>query len=411
MRKICTGFITCQFVLAMLSGSTAQWQHTNGLNDVRINALSANGTYLFAGAADSGVFRSDDSGASWLRVNTGLTNLNIQALAIRGTYLFAGTRDSGVFRSGDNGVSWFGVNTGISSMTIQAFAANDTFLFVGTNGGGVCRSYDNGTQWLAVNTGLIFNNIYAFAVSSIYIFAGTWGGSAFRSDDNGMNWDLVTNGFADPRENIIPYAFAVVDTFIFAGTGGAGVFRAKDSAGVWFPMNMDLPDSAFVTALAESKDTLYAATGSGVFRTPDNGENWFPVNEGLTDTVVYSFVVNRGNLFAGTINGVWKFPLTDPVTNLAEKNGHLVTAGSNTRTITLKCSSPLTPHTTFNYATGYGKKGIISVYSPSGKMLFSKDIYGDGALVWNTSNRSSGVYFARLSAGATYVTLKMVLPK
>ena len=392
----------------MSSHAAAQWQHTNGLNGERVNALSVKGTYLFAGTRDSGVFRSGDNGMSWLAVNTGLTNLTIRALAIKGIYLFAGTQDSGVFRSGDNGASWLAVNTGISSTNIQALAANDTFLFAGTSGGGVCRSSDYGMQWLAVNkledgTDLHFLNIYSFAVTHTYLFIGTWGGSAFRSADNGTIWYMVTNGMADPRENQIPYSFAVGDTFIFAGMGGGGVLRAKDSARVWFPVNVGLPDSAFVTALALSNDTLFAATQKGVFRSIDDGDNWLADNNGLTDTLIFSFAKSETNLFAGTNNGVWRLPMFEPPV----KAEPIVGAGSGTRSIKLVCSSP----SIINYSMGSAQKGNISVYASSGKRLFSKEVCGEGKVAWNSLHRSSGIYIARLQVGAMLSTITMVLPE
>lgn len=295
---------------------TAQWQHGNSLKGERVNALAGGGGYLFAGTHDSGVFRSTDSGASWLSVNTGLADLSIRALAVRGTDLFAGTGNSGMFRSGDNGASWLAINTGMSSTNIKAIAVNDSFLFAGTDGGGVCRSSDNGDHWLAVNklddgTDLHFKSIYSFGISSSYVFIGTWGGSAFRSRDNGMTWYLITNGLWDPRENVIPFSFATGDTFLFAGTSGRGVVRARDSAGVWFPAATGLPDSATVTALALYRDTLFAATQKGIYRSANNGDNWTPDINGLNDTVILSFVASGSTLFAGTNGGgVWRRSLS-----------------------------------------------------------------------------------------------------
>jgi len=294
----------------------AQWQHANPLKGEHVNALAANGTFLFAGTRDSGVFRSSDSGLNWIAVNSGLSDRDIRAIALKGTFLFIGTQDSGMFRSSDNGAHWFAINTGMSSTNIQALAVNDSFLFAGTDGGGVCRSSDFGTHWLAVNklddgTDLHFKSIYSFGISSGYVFIGTWGGSAFRSRDNGMTWYLITNGLWDPRMNIIPYSWAVGDTFIFAGTSGRGVVRAKDSAGVWFPAASGLPDSSTVTALALYKDTLFAATQKGIFVSSDNGVTWAADNTGLSDTVVLAFAVSGNQLFAGTNGGgIWRRPLS-----------------------------------------------------------------------------------------------------
>jgi len=413
MKKACFIYLAGLFVLALSFSLTAEWRQTDGLNDEYVNALTVCGSNLFAGTRDSGVFRSADNGMNWQSVNTGLTDLNIRALVMRGTTLFAGARDSGVFRSNDSGASWLAVNTGISSMNIQALAVNDTYLFAGTSGGGVSRSPDNGTNWLEVNkledgTDLHFKNIYAFAVSQGYVIIGTWGGSAFRTADNGMNWYLVTNGLADPRENQIPYSFAVGDTFIFSGTQGGGVFRAKDSAGVWFPVNAGLPDSACVTALALYRDSLFAATQKGVYRSTDNGGNWVPDNNGLTDTVVYSFAVCGTYLFAGTRNGVWKYPLSAVPTEGEENPVDLPSA------FVLQQNSP----NPFNATTLIRYKipvtGFVSliVYDTRGKIIASVvdeiKIRGAYSARFNASMLANGIYLCRLQAGGVVKSRTML---
>lgn len=402
--------ITCLLAFAMSSGASAAWQHGGGLDGVRVNALSANATHLFAGTRDSGVMRSGDNGTTWQPVNSGLTDRDIRSLQTKGAYVFAGGRDSGVFRSGDNGAGWTAVNTGISSTNIQALGVKDSFLFAGTAGGGVCRSSDNGAQWIEVNklddgTDLHFKNIFSFGVSRLYIFIGTWGGSAFRSADNGTTWYLITNGLFDPRENIIPYAFATNDTFVFAGTDRGGVFRARDSAGVWFPVNTGLPDSAVVRAMAMNGKNLYAATQRGVYRSADSGGSWVADNSGMTDTLVHALIVVGTDLYAGTNNGIWKLPLADQTVDA----GHIARAMSTADGIRLTISGRSAVKT-IGYETGDFKNGVVSLYAPSGKQLFAKRVSGSGAISWNAQNRAGGVYLARLQTGSVRSAVMVIVP-
>jgi len=55
---------------------------------------------VYAGAEDSGVFRSEDGGERWQAINGGLTNRSVYTLAISldGQTLYAGTDGAGVFR-------------------------------------------------------------------------------------------------------------------------------------------------------------------------------------------------------------------------------------------------------------------------------------------------------------------------
>ena len=55
--------------------------------------------------------------------------------------------------------------------------------------------------------------------------------------------------------------------------------------------------------LAVSGSNLFAGTINGVFRSTDNGTNWTAVNSGLTNPFIHCLTVSGGNLFAGTYGG------------------------------------------------------------------------------------------------------------
>ena len=65
---------------------------------------------LYAGTGSSGVFKSTDSGASWVAKNAGLTNLGVAVLAIDPSHpatVYAGDISGNFFKSTDSGESWF----------------------------------------------------------------------------------------------------------------------------------------------------------------------------------------------------------------------------------------------------------------------------------------------------------------
>jgi photosystem II stability/assembly factor-like uncharacterized protein len=63
-----------------------------------IYALVVSGTNLFAGTYGGGIYLSTNNGSNWAEVNTGLTYKGIQALMISGSYIYAGADLSGVWR-------------------------------------------------------------------------------------------------------------------------------------------------------------------------------------------------------------------------------------------------------------------------------------------------------------------------
>ena len=196
--------------------ANAQWVQTNGPYGRTVNCFAVQGSNIFAGTYEFGVYRSSDNGEHWLAVNNGLTDNTVISFLVTGNSIFAGT-DNGLFRSTDSGDNWIAVNTGFPGppwpASIKALAVIGTKLFAADfffNGGGVFISTDNGTSW--TNTNLTNPFTEALAVSGSNLFAGTNGYGIFISTDNGNQWTNVNNGLTDT----VVSALAVNGNNIFA---------------------------------------------------------------------------------------------------------------------------------------------------------------------------------------------------
>lgn len=279
---------------------TIQWSPTTTpIEGGQVNALVSNGTALFAGTL-GGVFRSTDSGQSWVAVNTGLTNLSVNALAAIGTNLFAGTDGGGVFRSTDNGNSWASANSGIGNQFVYALTANGATLFAGTNGGGIYRSTDNGQSWSAVNTGLPVAAVRSFAVSGANIFAGIENNGVFLSTNNGQSWTAANTGL--PLD--VQYTtLAISGLNIFAGTrgGGPGNLYVSTNNGQSWNVVTGAPRT-FYSASIVIGTNIFVGASTGIFRSTDNGQSW---NQVLSNST-FAFSLNGAGLFAGTADGVYR---------------------------------------------------------------------------------------------------------
>ena len=105
-----------EFLEPTLSNITnAQWELCGGPYGGSIKCMTINGSNVFAGSDDHGVFLSSNNGASWSAVNNGLTNLHMYSFAVSGTNIFAGTSGGGIFLSTNNGTSWTAVNNGLTN--------------------------------------------------------------------------------------------------------------------------------------------------------------------------------------------------------------------------------------------------------------------------------------------------------
>ena len=253
-----------------------------------VNGYASSGNFLFAATfatlGGGGIYRSSDSGATWVPVNNGMgTSLPCYAIAANGSYLFAGS-DSGVYISTNNGGSWSKSNSGLPTKKkgVGSFAMLGANIFVGTDSG-VYLSTNNGTSWSAAKKGITNPNISSFTVIGTNIFASTSGGpltdsgGVFLSTNNGNTWTKVNSGLTDT----IIYSLTTSGTNIFAGTKSNGVFLSTDSGKNWTKTNMPYGIGQ-IYYLAASGSNIFAGTiASGIFLSTDNGANWIPYDTGL----------------------------------------------------------------------------------------------------------------------------------
>jgi hypothetical protein len=133
--------------------------------------MAVNDSTIFAGTFGSGLFRSTDTGATWIHVDSGLTDIIINDLEIYGTgVLAAGPGD--IYSSSDNGTTWTPLNTGFGS-DINAIAVGGTAIFAGTSFGGVYVSTNGGSSWATFNEGYPFTGIYSLEAGDTYLYVGS----------------------------------------------------------------------------------------------------------------------------------------------------------------------------------------------------------------------------------------------
>jgi hypothetical protein len=203
---------------------------------------------------------------------------------------------------------------------VSALAVMGNIIFAGTWLGGVYRSTDNGSNWIGVNKGITNADVRSFAVNGSTIFTATMGGGVFRSTDSGTTWTAVNNGL----RNKDVLSLAVFGPNLFAGTYGSGVFLSTNSGSDWVAAYSNASDhSIYVSSFAVIGGNIFAGTLEGVFRSIDSGTTWSAVNSGLTRRRVNSLAVMGGNLFAGTEPDGGVFLSTDKGTSWTGVNAGL----------------------------------------------------------------------------------------
>lgn len=190
-----------------------------------------------------GVFRSDDHGASWQRVDTGIAlDTELQRIAVspsnKNLVLVGDPANDRLLRSTDGGVSWSPVAIAADWSLLSAMAFDPHFPTV------VLASIGDGPQ-----SGLR------------------------RSTNAGLTWSLSSAGMTStPRVIVFHPGLAGV---VLAGTG-AGIFRSTNGGGAWSQV---ATGSTVSLSCAGVSPVAWAITVNQVLRSNDNGLTFAPVTQ------------------------------------------------------------------------------------------------------------------------------------
>ena len=124
-------------------------------------------------------------------------------------------------------------------------------------------------------------------VGSNTVYAGSFGLGIFRSDDRGQSWSLSNTGMTDP---FVLSLAAAADGTVYAGTFRGGVFRTRNGGKTWDPINAGLKRLE-IKALLINRGTIYAGTADGLYRLMEGAGEWNVETKGLDDVLVHSIAV------------------------------------------------------------------------------------------------------------------------
>lgn len=261
---------------------------------------------VYASVKDSGVFKSQDSGRTWIQINEGLGTLSIYSLASSGETLFAGG-STGLYRSNNGGTSWTYSNLHKDICDIAVDPVTPTTLYVGTcSFDTVWKSTDLGDTWGPANSGLPAANTMSVKIDPAdpnILYAAMFGSGVYKSVDGGTSWQEKNTGIVskytlelviDPAGNI--YARDWDDDVSISTNGG-------DTWGLYAPVIpgvtiLDIRSIAF-----DPLGVIYLSTTEGLFKSEDDGLTWTNISSGLPPTYPTELAIYPNHaaiIYAGT---------------------------------------------------------------------------------------------------------------
>ena len=275
--------------------------------EIQIRALAVSPRdpgQLYAGS-EVGIYRSDDRGASFERVESPMEGRQIWSIALhpdRTGVILAGTKPPGVFRSEDGGKTWEPLPAHIAGecfagppkvTSVQFDPRDPDTIWVGVEVDGVYRSTDAGKSFEhlpALGADPVNQDIHGLAIGrgeQTRIHATTPNG-IWTSTDEGQTWELY--GFPHFFESsVISYCRGLAikpddPDVIFVGNGDfvpgkiGAIQRTRDGGAKWEPVDLPETPNSTVYSLAThpaDPDVIVANSLFGcIYTSTDGGEGW-----------------------------------------------------------------------------------------------------------------------------------------
>ena len=256
-------------------------------------AVPGQTNHLYLGTANSTLFESQDSGASWkklvkLDVTDDLVIAHIVLDRADSSHiLIAGWRydkpTGGLYVSRDSGRTW--TQTPVfkdKSIFALAQAPSDSKVFVAGTLDGVFRSEDAGATWTLISPpgSTEIHEVESIAIDPVnpeIVYAGTWH-LPWKTPDGGKTWTHITSkeGVHDDSDIFSIIVDPVTPNNVYV-SACSGIYKSETAA-AHFDKVEGIPNTARRTRVLKQdpvhRDTVYAGTTEGLYKTTNAGKTF-----------------------------------------------------------------------------------------------------------------------------------------
>lgn len=269
-------------------------------NVVGVAVDSVTNTTVYILTATAGVYKSTDSGTTWVAKNTGLpAGLTVNSSNGYGNLLTMDPNNSSVlyiniggvpYKSTDGASTWTSIGTGINvcsppqvtGVIVDKTNSNHIFAAHISSGcsGGIFESTNAGISWTqiageGVGTGL-GNDAWTLAIdptNNQKMYVGTIHSVVAYSTNGGHNWTQNFPAGAGQTTSTVAVNPTTTSRVLLGNSNG--LFLSTDSGVSWTSLISQVSTSVTDIKFAPSDSTIgYLSSTNGIYKSTDGGLNW-----------------------------------------------------------------------------------------------------------------------------------------
>ncbi len=228
------------------------------------------------------------------------TSGRVDCVTVSGQTVYLGAANGGIWKSQNQGQSWSPISDAASSLAIGCITVdskNPSIIFAGTGelhysgdsyfGRGILKSTDGGNTWVMLGQsqfgGGYISQILVNSIDDNELLVSSDKG-VFKSTDGGITFTHVLDRQHTSYSMVMPPGKPNV---VFASMGTLGIFKSEDFGDTWKQLAGGLPSSNVgVSSIAvdpANEGTLYSSISmdeshgyelNGIFKSIDGGMTW-----------------------------------------------------------------------------------------------------------------------------------------